>query len=200
MMTCPTLLQQRYVYGPSKGKNSFNSWNEFLQAVNDGDIESVCVAAGGTTSDCQSATLGNGGDKANCVGPYSNPFERLDDKECDAVWGGAFPPGDQDYAKDFNSVSLPNLRPLVSVFRQTDLADVSGEGKLDSSKTTLEIAATRAFQSLVGDGTWQSVFGNIRGVDESGFCGGEEYWPLPETDAVEVSDLRAVLNRGTFRW
>mmetsp|Transcript_5737 Transcript_5737/g.7469 ORF Transcript_5737/g.7469 Transcript_5737/m.7469 type:complete len:335 (+) Transcript_5737:82-1086(+) len=64
-------------------------------------------------------------------------------------------------------------------------------------KTSLEIALDKAFNELVEVGTWKDIVGVLDNYDQGSFCtGNADEWPLPE--AEEGSDLRRVLDRGSF--
>lgn len=62
--------------------------------------------------------------------------------------------------------------------------------------TSLEIAFTRAFNELIEDGTWASVFGPTE-VESASLCSGApDNWPVPTPE--EGSDLQRVLDTGEF--
>ena len=62
--------------------------------------------------------------------------------------------------------------------------------------TSLEIAFTRAFNELIQDGTWASIFGPTE-VEMASLCSGApENWPIPVPE--EGSDLQRVLETGEF--
>ena len=62
--------------------------------------------------------------------------------------------------------------------------------------TSLEVAFTRAFNELIQDGTWASIFGPTE-VEMASLCSGApDNWPVPEVEAG--SDLQRVLDTGEF--
>lgn len=64
--------------------------------------------------------------------------------------------------------------------------------------TTLEIMFSRAQNTLVEDGTWASIFGNLVGVYSDAYCtGGPQYWPV--SGPILGTDLALVVTSSVFK-
>jgi len=68
-------------------------------------------------------------------------------------------------------------------------------------ETSLELALSKAFNKLVEDGTYASVFADLVDIKSTSFCtGNADSWETPplETGEGGGSDLAVVLDRGEF--
>lgn len=188
--TCPSFLQLAYIWAPVDAAVS-----SFSDLVDSGTVSKVCVSGspgGGYETSCQNAfDLQAGAGVVTCTGYGTGqmPFDLLAAGTCDAVWDG-YPSN----ASGLMAIPRPYLYSPVSFFKQTEELT-----QIEPNITSLELAFTHAFETLVTNGEWNSIFGGRVGIQPTGFCPGNVMaWPIPEPK--QDSDLQAVLDRGSFRW
>lgn len=224
--TCPTVSQQKYIYtlASDSGTGSITTFDELITAFNNGQISStsICVTGspnGGFATSCQNTFDQYATSNVTCEGLRSASFDGLQTGQCFAVWDGV---------PNVTSRSLYNMIPMpapyywpTSFFRQDDLRNDTmppGSGSVPpalpngvrSSKTTLELAFTRAYEQLVFSGVSKEYFNSdVQGITNTSYCTGDyELWPMPSgfiptnPDGTPdiTTDLQAVLDRKVFRW
>lgn len=197
-MACPTFLRETYAFAPAAA-GGIGTFEDLLAAVKGGAVTDICVGAapgGGTEATCNHLfDLFAEGGEVTCTGYGRDAFLQLSAGRCQAVWYATPEAGTAD---DYSSFALPTLVSPVSFFRQTDLPPP--EDPAASSKTSLELAVTKSFEALVGDGVWTETFGGLVGIQPTLFCNGDDVnWPADPTPE-QGSDLKSVVDRGVFRW
>lgn len=189
---CPSYLQNSWVWTPVE--LSIKTFGDLVDAIDGGKLSDFCVLGtrhGGFETSCQNSLDLFATGFVNCTGYNTAAFDVYEEGGCDAVWDG-YPAN----FSEFKAIQQPFLYSPVTYFRQTA---GPAEDPAQSDLTTLQLAFTHAFENKVADGTWADYFGDQRGMEATAFCTGQvEAWPLP--DPMEGSDLKAVLDRGMFRW
>lgn len=199
MQTCPIYLRQTYIY-----TSTANSWDDLLMAMENGDVTDICVTGGtGREASCQHmldllANLEQ--EDIKCTGYGSDAYAQFAAGACQAVWRGAPPQDDQ--AELLNEIVIPMIHAEVAFFRSQDLVIVDDDSAMTTTttKTSLEVAVTHVYESLLDDGVWNELYGDMLGLEPTNYCKGQaDHWPVTEEPTPD-SDLSAVIDRGTFRW
>lgn len=193
MQTCPTFLQQKFLFVPST--SPMTTFEELIAAINDGSVTDVCVtgiAGGGFETSCQNTLSLYADGTVTCTGFGEGSFAALGQGTCQAIWDGSPPDGE---AANYIAIPLPFFYAPTSYFRQADLPE-SDPPK--SEQTSLELAVTKSFESIIEKGAWNELFDGLISIKPASFCFGDTaVWPLPA--AEEGTDLAAVLERGSLR-
>lgn len=195
VFTCPPFLQRKFVY-TNVSLGTFPTIESLADPIIDGRITDVCVTGtpgGGFEQSCENTIQLYTNETVRCTGYGADAFAEFLDGKCQAVWDGVPPPA--TFSR-YNAIELPYLYVPVYYFRQKDLPK-SDPPK--SSKTTLELAVTLAYERVIEKGVWDKLIGSVAGIETAGFCFGDSRnWPQPAV--VDGTDLAAVVNRGTFIW
>lgn len=190
--TCPTFFEQRYIY--VNKTDNITTFPEFVDNLL--NYSQICVTGtprGGFVTSCDNSFLPFN-EPVTCTGYGLGAFDAFFGGNCQAVWGG-YPTAAQ--AGQLTAIAMPDLYSPVSYFRQRDLPP---QQPFISTKTSLEIVMTRAFEEMAFNGVWFNTFASLPGIKPTGFCNGDvDQWPIP-IDVVPGSDLDTVLRNNTFRW
>jgi len=196
-------LQKKFVFVYANNSAGVTDFPSLVAAVQTGTISNICVGGLGAFVLSCTSTLGlySGGVSVNCTGYREGAFDAMAAGDCEGVWDTVVPSNLDSSV--YTSLTIPERRIGAGFFRPKDLSPKGSTSAtlaepIKSAKTSLEVAAINAYESLVGSDRWFDFFGGISGIEPTDYCTGQpQYWPPPVVPETK-SDLAKMLDNGIF--